>query len=47
MIQAQIGIGTPSPDPSSVLKLKKYNQRIFTPRLTTAQRNAIVARLAV
>jgi uncharacterized protein (TIGR02145 family) len=41
--QAQLGIGTPSPDPSSVLELKSTTKGFLPPRLTTIQRNAILA----
>ena len=43
VLQAQTGIGTPSPDPSSVLELKSTTRGFLPPRLTTAQRNAIVS----
>lgn len=40
--KAQIGIGTPNPDPSAVLDLTSTTQGLLAPRLTTAQRTAIV-----
>jgi hypothetical protein len=43
MLQAQTGIGTPSPDPSAVLELKSTSRGFLPPRLTTTQRNAIVS----
>ena len=41
-LRAQIGIGTPTPNPNSVLDLKspKNNQGLLTPSVTTAQRLA-------
>jgi hypothetical protein len=42
-LQAQKGIGTSNPDPSSVLELKSTTKGFLPPRLTTAQRNAIVS----
>ena len=39
--QNNIGIGTPSPDPSSILDLSSTSQGLLAPRLTTAQRMAI------
>ena len=41
--QNNVGIGTTTPDPTSVLELKSTNQGILVPRLTTAQRIAIVS----
>ncbi|MGB1294969.1 MAG: hypothetical protein ACPG6V_05775, partial [Flavobacteriales bacterium] len=38
---AQVGIGTSSPDPSSVLELKSNDKGFLMPRLTTSQRNQI------
>ena len=37
---SQVGIGTTSPDASSVLHLSGANQGLLLPRLTTVQRNA-------
>ena len=39
---AQVGIGTVTPDPSSVLEVFSTTQGMLTPRMTTAQRTAIV-----
>jgi len=38
---AQVGIGTATPNPSSVLDLNSTNKAFIPPRMTTAQRNAI------
>lgn len=38
---SQIGIGTTSPDPTSVLHVESTTQGFLTPRMTTAQRTAI------
>ena len=38
---AQVGIGTTTPDPSSILDIESSSQGILTPRMTTAQRNAV------
>lgn len=38
---AQVGIGTTTPDPSSILDLSSTTQGVLTPRMTTAQRIAI------
>ncbi|HRN45687.1 MAG TPA: hypothetical protein PLH20_13080, partial [Flavobacterium sp.] len=38
---AQVGIGTTTPHPSSVLDVSSTTQGMLTPRLTTAQRTAI------
>jgi len=43
MLQAQIGIGTPSPDPTAVLELKSISKGFLLPRITTNQRNTIVS----
>jgi uncharacterized protein (TIGR02145 family) len=43
MLQAQTGIGTPSPDPSAVLELKSTTRGFLPPRMTTNQRNVIVS----
>lgn len=40
---AQIGIGTTNPDPSAILEMNSASQGLLTPRLTTAQRLAIVS----
>lgn len=39
---AQIGIGTLTPDPSSVLDITSTTQGILLPRITTSQRDGIV-----
>ena len=38
---AQVGIGTTSPDPSSILHVESLDKGILVPRLSTAQINAI------
>ncbi|WP_274475841.1 cell wall anchor protein [Mangrovimonas aestuarii] len=38
---SQVGIGTTSPDPSSILDLTSTNQGMLTPRMTTTQRTNI------
>jgi hypothetical protein len=38
----QVGIGTTTPDNSSILDIESNSQGVLLPRLTTAQRNAIV-----
>lgn len=40
---AQIGIGTSSPDPSSILDINSTTQGVLAPRMTTAQRMAITS----
>jgi hypothetical protein len=40
---AQVGIGTTTPNASSILDLSSSTQGLLTPRMTTAQRAAIVA----
>lgn len=40
---SQVGIGTTTPDPSSILDIKSTNSGILIPRLTGAQRIAITA----
>ena len=40
---AQVGIGTITPNPSSVLDVSSTTQGMLTPRMTTAQRVAIVS----
>lgn len=42
-LHAQVGIGTTSPDASSVLDLTSTKQGLLAPRMTTAQRTAIIA----
>lgn len=41
ILNAQMGINTSSPDPSSVLDISSTIKGVLLPRLTTAQRNAI------
>jgi hypothetical protein len=38
---AQVGIGTTTPDSSSILDVQSTNQGVLVPRLTTVQRNGI------
>ncbi len=38
---AQVGIGTTTPDPSSVVDISSREQGLLAPRMTTVQRNAI------
>jgi hypothetical protein len=45
-ISAQVGIGTPNPNASAVLDLNSTTKGLLSPRLTTAQRNAIVSPVA-
>jgi hypothetical protein len=40
--QNNVGIGTTTPDPSSVLELSSTDKGLLVPRMTTAQRTAIV-----
>ena len=40
---SQVGIGTTTPNPSSILDVSSTNQGFLPPRMTTAQRNAIVS----
>ena len=40
---AQVGIGTTTPDNSSILQVESTNQGVLLPRLSTAQRNAIAS----
>jgi hypothetical protein len=40
--QNNVGIGTNTPDPSAVLELSATDKGMLVPRMTTAQRNAIV-----
>ena len=39
---SQVGIGTTSPDPSSILDIEASDKGILVPRLTTAARNIII-----
>lgn len=41
--QNNVGIGTNTPDPSSLLQLESTNKGFIAPRMTTAQRTAIAA----
>ncbi|MFD0964582.1 hypothetical protein [Pseudofulvibacter geojedonensis] len=41
--QAQVGIGTTTPDASSILDIESTTQGMLTPRMNQAQRNAIVS----
>ena len=40
---AQVGIGTTNPDASSILDITSTNKGLLAPRMTTAQKNAIVS----
>jgi hypothetical protein len=40
---AQVGIGTISPDASSMLDISSTNSGVLVPRMTLAQKNAITA----
>ena len=40
-IQAQVGVGTSSPDASSALDISSTDKGLLIPRMTTAQRTAI------
>ncbi|MDN3664428.1 hypothetical protein ACFFU1_14035 [Algibacter miyuki] len=40
-VQSQVGIGTTSPDDSSILDIESDSKGILIPRLTTAERNSI------
>ena len=40
-IQAQVGIGTETPNASSLLELSSTSKGFLVPRMTEAQRNAI------
>ncbi|KVV15718.1 hypothetical protein [Flavobacterium sp. TAB 87] len=42
VVHAQIGIGTTTPDASSILDVSSTEKGMLTPRMTTAQRTAIV-----
>ena len=41
--QNNVGIGTPNPDASAILELNNNSKGFLAPRMTTAQRTAIVA----
>ncbi|WP_432221054.1 hypothetical protein ACRASX_09705 [Flavobacterium sp. TMP13] len=43
VVNAQIGIGTTTPDASSILDISSTSQGMLAPRMTTVQRTAIVA----
>ena len=38
---SQVGIGTTTPNPSSILDVSSTNQGFLPPRMTTAQRDAV------
>ncbi|MBW2938819.1 hypothetical protein KXJ69_11920 [Aureisphaera sp. CAU 1614] len=40
-LKSQVGIGTTTPDPSSLLEITSSNKGMLTPRMSTIQRNAI------
>ncbi|MCY0977330.1 hypothetical protein PGH12_00565 [Chryseobacterium wangxinyae] len=42
-VKSQVGIGTATPDASSILDLSSTTKGMLAPRMTTAQRNAITA----
>lgn len=42
-MNAQVGIGTTDPDPSSILDIKSDSAGLLVPRMTTAERTAIVS----
>ncbi|MBC5862322.1 hypothetical protein [Flavobacterium turcicum] len=42
-VSAQVGVGTITPDASSVLDVSSTTQGMLTPRMTTAQKNAIAS----
>lgn len=42
-MNAQVGIGTTDPDPSSILDIKSESAGLLVPRMTTAERTAIVS----
>lgn len=46
LLLAQIGIGTTNPDASAALEIKSTTQGLLMPRMTEAQRDAIVAPVA-
>lgn len=41
--QDNVGIGTTNPDPSAALEVESKEKGVLVPRMTTAERNAIVA----
>lgn len=41
--KAQVGIGTPTPNASSILDITSTTKGLLAPRMTTAERNAIVS----
>lgn len=41
--QAQVGVGTTTPDPSAVLDVSSTTKGLLLPRLTTAERDAITS----
>lgn len=43
IVSSQVGIGTTNPDPSSLLDITDTTKGVLVPRMTQAQRNAIVA----
>tara|TARA_R110002073_G_scaffold40547_6_gene115378 strand:- start:33886 stop:35346 length:1461 start_codon:yes stop_codon:yes gene_type:complete len=43
LVLAQVGIGTTTPDPSSILDMTSTTQGVLTPRMTSVQRNAIAS----
>ncbi|MFT4599722.1 MAG: hypothetical protein ACI9WM_001977, partial [Arenicella sp.] len=45
-IQAQVGIGTTTPDASSILDVNSTSKGLLPPRMTAAQRNAISSPVA-
>ena len=45
-IQAQVGIGTTTPDSSSILDLTSTSKGLLPPRMTASQRNAISSPVA-
>ncbi len=42
-IFSQVGIGTTTPDPSSILEINSQTQGLLLPRMTLTERNAIAA----
>lgn len=40
-VQSQVGVGTTTPDASSILEVQSTTQGMLTPRMTSAQRTAI------
>ncbi|WP_405292433.1 fibrinogen-like YCDxxxxGGGW domain-containing protein [Algibacter sp. Ld11] len=42
-IFSQVGIGTTTPDPSSILEINSKTQGVLLPRMTSAERNAIAS----